>query len=289
VMRWNEIARAEVEGFDAALTTVLTSLVIVIVVAAIAGGKGGGGSGGGGGHGGGGGGGGGGGHGGGGGGGGGHVGANPSVASHGGGGGGGVHGGAVVTSGGGWGGNVVVVPNVGPNVTVGGGGPVEAVEPPPPPGAPSPLFSANARRRSTIALSVGIDGGTCVYGPTNCSTGAVRAGIRLADYVELTGGVRAMWGWGLADGVARWAPMGGVGLHGSFPRFRMLAFYFGLEAGGSESLPFVFGMRPGLRISPTPELSIGLFPVSPTFVMDNGPGRPSGWQFPTSLEVSTAF
>jgi hypothetical protein len=187
----------------------------------------------------------------------------------------------------------VFVPNVNVNVVGGGGGggaPELGGEPAvsAPPSAPLPFFTPNANRRSAIALSLGIDSGTCLYGPTNCSTGAVRAGLRLANYVELTGGVRAMWGWGLSDGVSRWAPIGGIGLHGAFPRFKQLAYYFGLEAGASDSLPFVFSLRPGLRFSPIPELSIGLFPFSPTYI-DGPPNRPSGWQFPTSIEVSTAL
>jgi hypothetical protein len=260
ITTWNDIANVQVEGFDAALTTVITSVVVVIVVALIAG-KGGGGGGNGAG-----------------------AGTGHAAGGHGGGYGGGGRV-AVVHPGAAGGGHIVLVSNVGGPVVVPG---EVAPTPPPPPSPSAPLFTPTAQRRSIIALSTAIDGGTCVYGPTNCSTGAVRAGMRLANYVELTGGVRAMWGWGLADGVARWAPFGGIGLHGEFPRFKQLAYYFGVEAGGSESLPFVFSLRPGLRFSPIPQLSIGLFPVSPTYI--DGPStRPSGWQFPTSIEVSTAF
>jgi hypothetical protein len=264
VTTWNDIANVEVEGFDAALTTFITSVVVVIVVAAIAS-KGGGGSGG--------------------------NGGGGSARGSGGHGGGGYHGGGARVRGpDGGGSHIVIVPSVGGQVVVGSG--TAPVIPPPgppaPPFRPSPLFSDMARRRSVVAVTGSADGGTCLYGPENCSTGALRAGIRLANYVDLYGGVRTMWGWGLADGVGRFAPVGGIGLNGAFPRFKMLSYYFAVEAGGSDSLPFVFSIRAGLRVSPIPELAIGLFPFSPTYI-DGASSRPHDWQFPTTLEVSTTF
>ena len=96
-------------------------------------------------------------------------------------------------------------------------------------------------------------------------------------------------GVGYSDRTAGWAAVGGIGFHSSFPRFKRLAFYLGFEGGASHAVPFIFSVRPGLRFTIVRGLAIGLFPVSPTLLIDHGPGRHSGIEAPTSLEVLTTF
>lgn len=149
----------------------------------------------------------------------------------------------------------------------------------PEPTTAMPLFSRGARRRANVRVLGRLEGGLCWPGggsSGDCVVSGARAGVRLLDIFELTGGVR------VESNAARSQPLAVLGamLHGEAPSAR----WFALAAGASVAFD---GERAhvvpevAIRFRPVRGLWIGLVPVEPVYRSEDG-----GWSMASGVELS---
>jgi hypothetical protein len=137
-------------------------------------------------------------------------------------------------------------------------GPAAAAAPPPPP-AKQPavqLFSGSILRRSWFQLVGALDGAN--------------------------------------SGETRWSYIGygRIGAHLWLDDHHEVAIPIGLDAGGGTNVRAHARINLGLRYSPIPRLSIGLFPFTPSFAYYKEDSELKGamrWTFPTTVEVGFSY
>ena len=140
------------------------------------------------------------------------------------------------------------------------------------PSTAMPLFSRGARRRANIRVLGRLEGGACwprMSEPGgasgDCLVSGARAGVRILDILELTGGVR------VESDATRSQPLAvfGVMLHGEAPS----AHWFALAAGASVAFDGDFAHvipEVAFRFRPVRGLWLGLVPVEPVYRTESG-------------------
>ena len=149
----------------------------------------------------------------------------------------------------------------------------------PEPTTAMPLFSRGARRRANVRVVGRLEGGACWPGggsSGDCIVSGARAGVRLLDVFELTGGVR------VESNEARSQPLAVLGamLHGEAPS----AHWFALAAGASVAFDGEHAHvvpEVAVRFRPVRGLWIGLVPVEPVYRTEDG-----GWSMASGVELS---
>jgi hypothetical protein len=136
-----------------------------------------------------------------------------------------------------------------------------------------PLFDARTRRRARARVLAVAD-----FGPERgegITTGAIAAGVRLRDYVELGGGARH---W-LRRDESRFAWFVRAGAHVGLGATHRAAIVLGVD-GGSD----LVHVRIGLRVRFTKNWFIGGYPSTPTYLRSD-----AGWTYPALLEMGSAL
>ena len=143
----------------------------------------------------------------------------------------------------------------------------------------TPLFARGARRRANIRALARLEGSACWPGSRgDCIVSGGRAGVRLFDMFELTGGVRVESNALASKGYAVFGAM----LHGEVPS----AHWFALAVGASVAFDTT-------RVHVVPQLAarfrpfrnagfwIGLVPVAPVYASDT-----DSWSMASGVEIT---
>jgi hypothetical protein len=161
------------------------------------------------------------------------------------------------------------------------------------------MFSASAIRRTRIRLVVATEGG----GDVTLHDGGAWSGyvgMRLRDVFEIGGGARLLRfddpdadpaDPGPHDSGTEWVGFGRLMLHADVDANRRVALLFGADVGAGH--PAIYArLIWGLRVRVWRDLSLGLYPFTPTYtyVKDIG-GHDAqrgytGFTFPTTVELS---
>jgi hypothetical protein len=144
-----------------------------------------------------------------------------------------------------------------------------------------PLFSRDARRRAAVRLLARAEGGACWPGGGqngDCLVGGARAGVRLADMFELTGGVRTENQPQL--GTTRPLAVFGAMLHGEVPSLHWLALAIGASVAFDADRAHVIPTF-GVRFRPVRGLWLGLVPLQPVYATETG-----GWNMVSGIELT---
>ncbi len=143
----------------------------------------------------------------------------------------------------------------------------------------TPLFSRGARRRANVRMLARLDGGACWPGGgsnSDCFVTGARAGVRLIDVFELTGGVRVESNQTKSAALATFGAM----FHGETPA----AHWFAIAIGANVAFD---GVRAhivpqlSVRFRPVRGLWLGLVPVEPVYATETG-----GWTMASGVEIT---
>jgi hypothetical protein len=158
----------------------------------------------------------------------------------------------------------------------------------PDPEGARPLFDGAAKRRSSVR---GLVAAEATVAPDDRgrlpAQGGALAGVRLADFVELGLGARGVAG---RDGEpTQTVVVGRAGLHGEFGAARRVALPLSVDVGAGAGVSSYVRANWGVRFRIYDEITLGLFPASPTRVeRAAGRGR-SGWSVAAGAELSWGF
>lgn len=155
-----------------------------------------------------------------------------------------------------------------------------------------PLFDGSTRRRFSIQLVAAASAGTELV-RFDRYEGSLYVGMRLRDAFELGAGVRHFMspvpqsaGGELLSSVVGF---GRIGAHLGFGVKKPVAIALSLDAGSGLNAMLHFKGNIGLRVKPTEMLTIGVFPFSPTFnyYYEDSPFQGAlRWTFPSTIEVA---
>jgi hypothetical protein len=151
-------------------------------------------------------------------------------------------------------------------------------------GATTPLFARGARRRANIRLLARAEGSACWPGSGSqgdCIVSGARAGVRLLDIFELTGGVRVESN---ATQNKAYAVFGAM-LHGESPA----AHWFALAVGASVAFDqtrahIVPQLAARFRPFRNAGFWLGIVPVEPVYATDT-----DTWSMASGIEVTGEF
>lgn len=164
--------------------------------------------------------------------------------------------------------------------------------------APSPagavmLFTRGARRRAIIRALAWADASATQH-RTEPLSGSVGGGVRIADFLEVGGGVRhfVVGAAGETRAASGTAGYGRVGLHLDLDAARRVALTLGTDFGGGSAGSGVgghFRLDFGLRVRATRRVSLGLAAVNPTYTRFRGGGGPRRWSYQSGLEALVSY
>ena len=138
----------------------------------------------------------------------------------------------------------------------------------PEPSSAIPLFSRGARRRAHVRVLARLEGGACWPGggPNgDCIASGARAGVRLVDLIELSGGVRLETS---GPTTRPYAVFGGV-IHGELPAAHWLALGVGANVAFDGVRTHVVP-EISVRFRPARGLWLGLVPIAPMYRTEDG-------------------
>jgi len=147
-----------------------------------------------------------------------------------------------------------------PSVTM----PRPALSQPTDPVVSKPLFAPSAWRRDLVLFTVGSEVGLG-SGTRSTALGAVVVGVRFAHVLEIEGGARGVFVPAVTEGrlpTVTSEPFVRAGLHLDIDAARRWALAVGGEAGdlrGTAQLRLLYG----LRLRPTDNLQVGVYPWNP--------------------------
>lgn len=151
-----------------------------------------------------------------------------------------------------------------------------------------PLFTGAARRKAAIKGLVALETTATPdsKGELHLQPGAF-VGARFGNFVDAGVGVRTL---ARGDGAPAQSIIAGrLGLHGEFGARRHFALPVSVDVGAGEGVTNYTRINWGARVRVFDELTVGLHPVSPTFVKrEKGSGR-SGWTTSSGVELSWGF